>query len=351
MYLRWIKTITINLLILSIILIFLDPFIPHFSSQKNGETPRLIRLQEHYLNRVSNFKFEENNILFRTNKDGFIIGGNYNDNASENILFLGSSTTECFLVNEDKRFPYYSVELINNKLGTNFNSLNGALGSTNLYHNFLNLLIKTSYPNPTPKYVFLTVGVSDFGYLDQIGNYLDGPRGILISNTPSLFSILKTIKDLFFSNLYMASKKLFEFSIPSNIQGGVDNFVSYSNNNFLVENEEKLYKQWENILDLIISYCKINQINLILLTEHNIDVYKEKTKYSIIRFKNREKINKIIRRKSILNNLKLIDLDLDLEKKIEYYQPDMSHLNDSGSIEVSKIISRNFITIFKNEIN
>ena len=347
---KWIKYLIINIVLLIFLLIMIDPLIPYFTSQENGDPPRSIRLQEHYLNRVSNIKFNNQNVKLRTNNQGYIIGPSYNEKNLEDILFLGSSTTECFLVDEDKRFPYYSVELINKELGTNYNSLNGAIGASNLYHIFLNLITKTSYPNVPPEYVFLTVGVSDFGYLDKIGNYLDGPRGTLINNTITTFSFIKQIKDVFFPNLYSASKKLFEFSIPNNIQGGVDNYTNFGNS-FLKENEALLFDQWEKILDLIISYCKINNINLIIMTEHNIDSLKEKTDYAKMRINNRDKLNTFLRQKAILNNLQLIDLDILFEKNKFFYMEDMAHLNTEGSIEVSRIIFKEFINKIANEKN
>ena len=349
MNLNWIKIISLNIGVIIVLLAILDPLIPILTSQKNGAMPRSLRLQEHNLNRTSIIKQEQRKISFRTNKNGFIIGDDYNDKFENSILFLGSSTTECFLVDEDKRFPFHSVKLINEKLNTNFTSLNGAIGANNLFHIYLNLISKTFYPNKKPNYVFITVGVSDFGYLDAVGNYLEGPRSIILENNElTFFKFLKTTKDFIFPNLYLASKKLFEFKIPSNIQGGVDNYTGYKKS-FLKENQDLLINQWENLLDMIISFCKIHTMNLIFLTEHNIDSLKENNNYSILRKENRIKLNSILRIKSKLNQIPLIDLDSLMEKDETLYFNDKAHLNNKGSLKASKIISDTFIKFFLNE--
>ena len=87
------------------------------------------------------------------------------------------------------------------------------------------------------------------------------------------------------------------------------------------------------------------------MTEHNIDSLKEKTDYAVMRINNRDNLNTFLRQKAFLNNIPLIDLDILFEKNKFFYMEDMAHLNTEGSIEVSRIIFKEFINKIVNEKN
>ena len=112
------------------------------------------------------------------------------------------------------------------------------------------------------------------------------------------------------------------------IPGGPD--TGFGDKNF---SYEKNLGDYSKILDLFIQTCKTYNINLILMTQFNYlqnvtpEEYFEYNKY-----------NQKIREKSKLNNLKLIDLDSLIPKNLNIMS-DGLHLNNNGSILVSKIIA------------
>ena len=81
------KTILINLLILSLLLIITDRLIPLVSKQNSGDNDRYISLREHNPNMDVYINSNERKIRIRTDQIGFIIGPNQENNKNL-ILFL-----------------------------------------------------------------------------------------------------------------------------------------------------------------------------------------------------------------------------------------------------------------------
>ena len=83
------------------------------------------------------------NTNFRTNEDGFLIGeNNLGNNENIDIIFFGGSTTECWSVKEENRFPYLVSNLLKTKDGSNIKTLNSGVSGNHSVHSFINFLAK-----------------------------------------------------------------------------------------------------------------------------------------------------------------------------------------------------------------
>jgi hypothetical protein len=331
--LSWIKVLLFNFLAIIIILAIVDPFIPYLTKQKNGQNVRSIRLQEHKPNLDYILKQDGLRFKVRTDENGYIVGpGLLKKNQHIDYLFVGSSTTECLLVNEENRIPFKAIELINKKLNTDYNSLNGGIGSNNLSHIYLSLLAKNEKVDI--KNLVLIAGTADFGYLNLTGNYYDGPRGNLIENKMIFFNLLKLTKDTFFSNFYIFLRGILDFRIKT-LHGGPDDYEKFRENNFLETSYNIVADKYIKQLELIKEYCRINDINFYILSEFYSGKKVEET-FDINMY--RDSIGKILEDFSTKNEIKYFDLYKTFPKEKKYFS-DGFHLNDQGSILASEFIS------------
>ncbi len=328
-----IKIISINIFLLFCLLIIVDRIIPKITNQISG-IERYVNIREHDPFSSYQVKADTTNVLINIDKNGFIIGDEEPNSDEIDYIFVGGSTTECFYVSENKRFPFLSIKLLNEKVGGNSYGFNAGLGGNNLMHSYIVLITKLL--ELKPKNIILMNAINDFSYLLSNEDYFKGPRAILNSNKISLFSFLKKIKDNLFPNIYRSIRSVLMINRLGQIPGGPD--TGFGDKNF---SYEKNLSDYSKILDLFIQTCKTYNINLILMTQFNYlqnvtpEEYLEYNKY-----------NQKIREKSVLNNLKLIDLDSLIPKNLNIMS-DGLHLNNKGSILVSKIIADH---LYKNII-
>jgi len=323
-FIKGTKIILINGFSLFIFLIFVDRLIPLITKQKSG-TERYANIREH--NPFSSYIVESDTtkVYINTDENGFILGNIKPIIQGIDYIFLGGSTTECFYVDEDKRFPFLSIQLFNKLNNEKFYGFNAGFGGSNLYHSYIILITKLL--DLKPKNIVLMNAVNDYSYLRNFGTYFKGGKSILNKNENSIYSIFKKSKDLLFPNLYRSLRSIFKISQLGLIPGGPD--IS-SKNEF--SNEKNLI-QYSKALDLFIETCRIYNINLILMTQfNNLQNLSSKqlTEYRLF--------NQEIRRKANSKNLSLIDLDSLVPKNFETMY-DGIHLTNKGSLLVSEIIS------------
>ena len=322
-----IKIILINIIIIFFSLVLVDNAIPYLTDQKGGVENRFVNLREHNPNasyQIKSDKIIKNGDKFiniKTDKNGFILGDQKNNTNSFDYIFLGGSTTECFYVDEDNRFPFKSIQMLNQLINKDFYGFNSGHGGNNLMHSYIILISKII--KLKPKNLVLMNAANDYSYLRLNENYFVGPRGLINSNKKSLFYFLKITKDLFFPNLYRALRSYFFINGLGAIPGGPDD----SKSSFFSKNNDPL-NQYSKLMNLFIETCRIYNIKLILMTQFNNLKNVNKIQYSKYNMFNEE--TRII---SKAKNIPLIDLDYLVPKNDEMMY-DGLHLSDKGSLFV-----------------
>jgi hypothetical protein len=339
-YSNWIKIILINVIIIIFSLVLVDKFIPYLTNQKPGIENRFINLREH--NPKASYSIKSNkigvnkDINIKTDINGFIIGDSKNNTNSYEYIFLGGSTTECFYVDEKKRFPFKSIQLLNQLANKDFYGYNSGHGGNNMMHSYIILISKII--KLKPKNLVLMNAANDFSYLRLHGNYYDGPRGIINNNEGSLYYFFKTIKDFLFPNLYKALRSYYFINGLGAIPGGPDD----SKTSLFSEDNDPL-DEYSKLLDLFVETCKIYNIRLILMTQFN-----NLKNINDIQYSKYNLFNEQIRIVSNSKNIPLIDLDSIVPKNDDMMY-DGLHLSDNGSLFVSEIISKYLFKLYNDE--
>ena len=330
-----VKMILINLMVFVSLIVVTDRLIPVISKQDSGDKDSHISLREHNTNMDVYFNYKGKKIRVRTNNQGFITGPDYSINQHADFIFLGGSTTESSLVQEDKRFPYLSIKKLNDQIDTDFVSLNGGVSGNNLYHSYINLVTKVV--SLKPSYVVLMNAVNDYSYLNKYPSYFVGPRKPVVENEISLYVFFKKIKDFFIPNLYASVRSIFSMSNLGAIPGGPD----------LLKVQEKAkdpIKEYERLLRIFITTAREFDIEPILMTQFNN--YQNEKILSELELKEYNLFNSKTREISHKFEVILIDLDSIIPKNSDFFY-DGAHLNNLGSEYVSDKIKDELIKLFE----
>lgn len=359
-----IKLIFINIGILIFLLILVENFlIPDSLSAKiQLSDNRYIKLYEHKQNQTQIFdnynwsvffetaKHKKNNI-FSTDIDGYIVGPNTVEDYDKLIYFTGGSTVECMYVDEDKRFPYRVQENLNN-LGEKVKTINAGVGGTNSYHGYLSLITKGM--KVKPDVILFMYNGNDISLLSKTGSYHSAPvqRKLIYDNKNKelhtkhrgIFGTLRRIKDSLFPKLWrLIRENILGFDI---LKYPEDEFKNYRNLN---PKNADILDNYRKSIQNYISFCKTNNIRLILMSQFNRIENKSKVfvedynKFHQSKSADEfislyKKANSIISEISSVNNIEFIDLN-NLVPKTPDYIYDMIHLTDKGSLLVSEIIT------------
>jgi hypothetical protein len=363
MNLKWIKISIVNLLVLFVLLLIIEKiFLKNVNAGIELNNDRHINLREHKQNTTQIFDnkyqstryksavFKEKNAI-TTDSEGFIVGPNIIKDYDKLIFFSGGSTTQCIYVDEDKRFPYLVQENLNG-VGYNVKTVNSGVGGSNSFHGYLSFITKGM--RLSPDILFVMYNINDIALLSKTGSYFNAPsnRKLIIDkknieNHPyfdRFLGFLRRVKNILYPKLW----KLFRenvlgfkvFSVTT------DEFKNHRVQN--PSNSEILSKYKNSILNFV-SFCKNNNIRLILLSQFNMienkseifiqDYNQYKQEKEIEEFVDLYKqANELLLEISILNNIEFIDLNKLIPKTDEFIF-DTIHLTDKGSILVSKIIS------------
>lgn len=359
-----IKLLFINIGILISLLLLVENFLfsDSFSAKIELNDNRYIKLYEHKQNQTQIFDnynwsvfFEtavhKKNNIFSTDIDGYITGPNNVEDYDKLIYFTGGSAVECMYVDEDKRFPYRVQENLRN-LGKKVKSINAGVGGTNSYHGYLSLITKGM--KVKPDIIFFMYNGNDISLLSKTGSYHNAPlkRKLIIDKKnkeihtkyTGILGALRRIKDLLFPKLWRFFREnILGFDI---LKYPEDEFKNYRNLN---PNNEDILDRYRKSIHNYISFCKTNNIRLILMSQFNRIENKSKVFVDDYNKFNQSKsaeefvslyreANSIISEISSTNNTEFIDLNYLVPKTPEYIY-DMIHLTDKGSLLVSEIIT------------
>ena len=348
---RVLRFCLINVVIILVLLIILDPLIGYFIDEKEG-IERQINFKENkpYSKlKISTLKSDryDDPIMKITDKYGFILGPNEKSTENINFIFLGSSTVESENVSADKRYPYLSIKKLNEKLGTNFNSRNAGVGGNLLSTS--NLALTTKIVDLRPQYVFLSSSLIDMLYLSKNASYWEGSKKYLVHKGP-FTSMITTVKDYFFPNLWLQIRKFLVSSGKS----------QFHNEKFSPMDKKRILGQYSKQLEVFISTCLIYDINPILSTDYHVPKLVKKGLIKRKVFTPLEanfylenlipELNLLIKEKAKKYNIPIIELHQILEKNENFVNDnDGVHLTNKGSEEVSEVISNFLLKNIKHE--
>ncbi|MEL6559558.1 MAG: SGNH/GDSL hydrolase family protein [Bacteroidota bacterium] len=345
---KTLRLILVNLAIFLVLLVIVDPLLP--SQDGFIKTDRYVRLREPKPNLDYVFQFPDGDPLrFRTDRNGFYIGENSLENAIDaEIIFFGGSTTECSAVPEEKRFPYLIGEnLINETSNSSIKTLNAGLSGNNVMHSLVSFIAK-GIPEK-PKIVFLMHNVNDLAQLLKTGSYWEAPKGrsVIVEEEKSSFyqrtkNYLKSTKDFFIPNTYSLVKK----AVKSGSEGA-DEWENYRGGK--LHPFDEVLTTYKRALKSFVKVAKANDIPVVLMTQFNRFSPEDQEirqqfqqMFKGIEFelfcKYYEEFNNCIRQVAIEESVEMIDLEAKV-RPAKAYLTDFVHLNENGSILVSKEIS------------
>jgi lysophospholipase L1-like esterase len=323
----------------------------------NSGIQRYIRLKEHpplgkgYVaptadqSAASDSPFEEQ-YHFEIDEDGFIYPSRIHANPDLSIVFLGGSTTESIFVDEKKRFPYLTGNLLENS-GKKVNAYNGGVSGNHSMHS-LNILLNKVLAIQ-PDIVILMHAINDLAILVYEGSYWNqNPyRSQLISQTPStqFYNSAKAIKDYLFPNLYMALKSILHL-------GNDDEFAHVRHKKLDIPDSRTLTRAFEQSLRTFIHVCEIADISPVLMTQANRIIKEPDPSISreigavaaglgmdYDRYRELyDSFNDTVRDVAHEEGILLIDLAMLVPSSSTYIY-DAVHLNEEGSHLVADIIS------------
>lgn len=360
--------IIINLIILVVLLKIVDLLFKP-SPPEIIFTERTLVLTEYPANEQFSFtpsdkymlgtqNLEQKEYIINTDRSGYIIGPKDVEKNDKNIdiVFMGGSTTECMLVDEQYRFPYLVSHYLSDLIGDNIVTRNAGVTGRNSMHSNLDFISRIK--GDQPKMVVIMHNINDLAQLLYIGSYFDGPasrRILAIDNRTQnhrglIYTFLFHVKELVFPNIYQ---------IVSNLIFGSDENDEWSGWRVSeYDGLEQISAEFRNSLKKFITTSKLYNIDVVLMTQFNrmneSDSFIVETATSGNRgippflFEYYHQFNQIIREVSESEEVLLIDLAEKIPSTSEYIY-DAVHLNTEGSKLVADVISNKLYKYKYNE--
>ena len=299
---------------------------------------------------------------YRYDNNGFLKPSAIHSNPDLKMFFLGGSTTECYNVEEDMRFPFVAGKLLARKSGLKVNSYNGGVRNSNSLHS-INILINKVVPQQ-PNFVIMMHVCNEIATLTKYKSYWnpeskDFSPIIQLNDFSGLEHFWEGIKKISFPNSNLRklirqikSKKKQQKAI-NDIQS--DKIISGIGKDFI--NYDFYIQQFERNLLIFINICKASNIKPILMTQpnrltenpeteilnyyktlihpkytHNLNITYDQ--FRMLEYYFNETIRKIGKKEDV----DVIDLEKLIPKEKDYiYDP--FHLTKKGSLLAADIIS------------
>ncbi len=297
---------------------------------------------------------EKKNYVMRIDENGFIMPSKRYDNPDVTLAFLGSSTTECGFVDEEKRFPYLTGKLLEKKLDLKINSYNAAAHGNNSIHS-LNILLNKVLPL-NPDVVIMKHNISDLRILMSTGTYWstgsgDSPIVVTSTNSFSARSFFRSIKNMLIPNLY-AKVKQFADRFSDNDTP----IIPVGKGGSVKIDKARILKEFKMNLRTFVSICESRGITPVLMTQANrytdapdkivVDSLKRLKEYYGFEYSDfkalADAFNEAVRQVALESEIKLIDLAAEVPQTNEYLY-DSTHLNNNGSELSAEIIARELV--------
>ncbi len=335
-------------------------------TQKSGIT-RVIRLREHeplFAGRItpSNDELRMADSLvpkeyaFRTDSEGFIEPARSHQHPDLNLFFLGGSTTACYYVDEDKRFPALVGRLLEKDTKLKVNSSNSGVGGNFSIHS-LDILLNKIIPLK-PDLVVMMHNVNDLAVLMYAKSYWSktykkGHTSPIVVLHPKIIDT-RLLVDYLIPNLYQELKSLdiwVRHTLrPKKAASQEDELRDFRGKKIVLD-QDQLVKEFKMNQQLFINICRARNITPVLMTMENR--LKEHPDPLIIRltkclekdqglsyqaYKNIfDRFNQAIREVGAANGVLVIDLAQKVPQEKEYIY-DLVHFTNQGSELAAGII-------------
>ena len=284
----------------------------------------------------------------RADDNGFIIPSKVHEHPDRTIVCLGSSTTECCNMEEDKRWPYLAGRLLERDTGLKVNSYNAGVSSNNTF-NSIEILMNKVLPL-RPQVVLILHNINDLTTLLYDKTYwsknpITGP--IIQVDTSWENNLVKTwwqSWETFFPNLYRKVTRFLKKSKQKNTS------VITAKQKLEVDKALLLAEFGAN-LETFIQICRIRNIIPVLMTQANrftqtpepflreAFIETERTRgVSYEMFKDLyDSFNNHIREVAAANNVVLIDLAASIPQHQDYIY-DAVHLTPDGCQKIAELV-------------
>jgi lysophospholipase L1-like esterase len=298
---------------------------------------------------------------FSTDGGGFI--GPIEEGASRKIVFLGGSTTECMYVDEERRFPYLVGKMLGEELGETVAAYNGGVsGNTSMHSN--NILLNKVLPM-NPDVVVLHHNINDLSVLMLEGTYWNrNPSRSLVvekdpETAPSIFFLLKKVKDLLIPNLYVRVKALFGLDFGDEAEQ--DEWAEQRGKRIGVR-EAAVFSAFGKSLQVFVDICKAHGIKPVLMTQASrlkespdpvvrLSFERLERDFGISYTTYRglhEGMNQVIRTVAQENGIQCIDLAGRVPRESAFLY-DFAHYNEKGSALAAEIIADELARTLKRQ--
>lgn len=308
-------------------------------------------------------------IMHRIDEDGFIRPSKIHDQPDVNLVFLGGSTTECFNIAEDKRFPYLAGRLVEQQTRLKVNSYNAAMAGNNSLHS-LNILLNKVIPL-NPRFVLMMHNINDLVILLYEKSYWNKNKykSPLVEFHPDLETAGKylqesfhVLRNLLFPALYAHFKEWKKSFLGKGPQRGEppDEFEAVRGKPVMVD-RTRLEEEFRRNLETFIALCQARRMTPVLLTQASrlkenpdLEILKPiqarleaRQGVSYQQFRELfEGFNQTIRETGSRHGVLLIDLARQIPQEKDYLE-DVVHLTERGSVLVAHLVSQALISQLK----
>jgi len=327
---------------------------------KKSGIVRVIRLREQeprYVGRITPGEDElrqsdsliRKEYLFRTDADGFIEPARIHQRPDLTQVFLGGSTTACYYVDEEKRFPYLAGQLLEKDTKLKVNSCNSGVGGNFSLHS-LDILLNKVMPLK-PEVVVMMHNINDLAVLMYAKSYWSkdfkkGHTSPIVQLHPKIIDT-KLLVDYLIPNLYQelkSTEKWLRHTLrPKKAKSREDELHDFRGKKITLD-KEFLIKEFKRNQQLFIDMCKTRNIIPVLMTMANrlkehpdpliINLTKGLEKDQGINYQEYKEIfdrfNQAIRQVGAANGVLVIDLARAVPQDKEYLY-DLVHFTNQGS--------------------
>jgi len=292
----------------------------------------------------------------RTDAHGFMLPYNTYDKPDLTLFFLGASTTACFYVEEENRFPYLVGNLLEEKTGKKITSINSGVGGNNSLHS-LDILLNKIIPL-RPDVVILLHNINDLVTLIYDKTYWgkNPTRKPIVNfyfykNLTGIKALATLARDMYIPNLHAATRILSHKIFGKRVKEQDDEFA-YIRGKKLTVDEAAILDEFKMNLLTFINICRARKITPVLMTQFNR--YKPNPDPKVLKAMQGfqmdsgipvsefmalyAKFNQAIREVGRANGVLVIDL-AQLIPRDKQYMYDVVHLNSRGSKLAAQLIS------------
>jgi lysophospholipase L1-like esterase len=333
-----------------------------FGNSYVGSTPRSILLKENppnldvYVRPDKSYIANSdglvgNTVRFRTDRDGFIVGGKEAPGPID-FAFIGGSTTECLYLEEHKRFPAVVARYLVRSDGTPAQTRNAGVSGANSLHSLFTITAKLIPYRP--RYVIIMHNINDFSQLSKTGSYWLAPpqRSVVQSGDVHLFDQITSLregamalKSWLIPNMWPYLKGL----LPASYRPTAPDEFKEFRKTASITHLERLKGDFRASLQSIVALLRAWNVRPILMTQFNrlsaADGFVRSTYDRLgVNLSYEEfvlgygEFNQVVRDVARELDVPLIDL-AKLVPQDRRYIYDSVHLNNEGSLLVAKIIA------------